>query len=77
MIIKINYISGQSEWLRLYERTALSRREASLRSALEWRSRDHMGTDSVRAKLPLYVPVSPSRVKLLAVIYGARSALRR
>ena len=40
---------------------ALSRREASLRPARARHSRDHMGTDSVRSKLPtLYVPMSPS-----------------
>ena len=44
----------------LHERTALSRREASLRPARARRSRDYLGTDSVRSKLPpLYVPVSP------------------
>ena len=47
----------------LHERTALSRREASLRPARARCSRDHLGTDSVRSKLPpLYVPVSPSPV---------------
>ena len=41
------------------------------------RSRGHLGTDSARFKLPpLYVPVSLSRMKL-AMICGARSALRR
>ena len=42
---------------------ALSRREASLRPARAQRSRDHVGTVSVRSKLPpLYVPVTPSPV---------------
>ena len=79
MIMNIDYISGQSEWLRPHERTALSRREASLRLARARRIRDHFGTDAVRSKLPpLYVPVNPSPVsRRLAVIYGDRSALRR
>ena len=48
-------------WLRLDERTALSRPGASVRPARARRSHDHFGTDSVRSKLPpLYVPVSPS-----------------
>ena len=56
----MNYISGQSEWFRLDERTALSRRGASLRPARARRSRDHFGIDSVWSKLPsLHVPVSP------------------
>ena len=47
----------------LDELTALSRREASTRSAHARRFRDHLGTDSVRSKLPpLCVPVSPSPV---------------
>ena len=47
----------------LHERAALSRREASLRPARARRSRDHLGVDSVRSKLPpLYPPVSPSPV---------------
>ena len=73
----INYISGQSERSRLHERTALSRREASLRPVCAWRSRDNLGTDSVPSKLsPLYRTRRLSRVKR-AVISGARSALRR
>ena len=56
-------MSGQSGWLRLHERTALSRREASLTPARERRSRDHFDIDSVRPKHPpLYVPVSMSPV---------------
>ena len=59
----MSYISGQSEWFRLDERTALSRPGASLKPARARRPRDHFGTDSVRSKLlPLYVPVSPSPV---------------
>ena len=59
----MNYISGHSEWLRLHERTALSRREDSLRLPRARHSRDHLGTDSVPSKLlPLCVPVSPSPV---------------
>ena len=38
---------------------ALSRREASIRPAHARRFRDHLGTDSVRSKLPaLFVPAS-------------------
>ena len=49
--------------LRLHERMALSRREASIRPAHARRFRDHLGTDTVRSKLPpLCVPVSPSPV---------------
>ena len=63
LLYNINYISGQSEWVRLDQLTALSRAGASLRPARARRSRDHFGTDSVRPKLPpLYVPVSPSPV---------------
>ena len=41
----------------------MSGREASLRPARARRSRDQLGTDSVRSKLPpLYVPVSPSPI---------------
>ena len=61
LLYNINYISGQSEWVRLDQLTALSRPGASLRPARACRSRDHFGTDSVRSKLPpLFVPVSPS-----------------
>ena len=49
--------------LRLHERMTLSRREASIRPAHARRVRDHLGTDSVRSKLPpLCAPVSPSPV---------------
>ena len=62
-LLNINYISWQSEWWMLHERTTLSRQEASLRPERERRSRDLLGTDSVRSKLPpQYVPVSPSPV---------------
>ena len=45
------------------ERMALSRREASIRPAHERRFRGHLGTDSVRYKLPqLCVPGTPSPV---------------
>ena len=45
--------------LRLHERMALSRREASLRPARARCSRSHFGTVSARSKLPpLCVPVS-------------------
>ena len=47
----------------LHERTDLSRGEASLRPARALRSRDHLGTYSIRSKLPPpYVPMSPSPV---------------
>ena len=52
-IIKIDYISGQSERLKLQERMALSRREASLRTARARGFRDSFGTDSILSKLPL------------------------
>ena len=69
-----NYISGQSEWLRLHERKVLSRREVSPTPARARRSRDHFGTDSVRCKLPpLYVPVSPLPVSREASRYLWRS----
>ena len=63
-IIKyVSRISGHREWLRLHERMALSRREASLTAARARRSRDHSGTVSVQYKLPSpYVLVSPSPV---------------
>ena len=48
--------------LRLHKRTALFRREASIRPARARRFRDHLGPDSVRSKLILRVPVSPSPV---------------
>ena len=50
-------------WLRLDERTALSRPVAYLRPAHACRSRNHFGTDSVGSKLPpVNVPVSPSPI---------------
>ena len=73
----MDYISGKSEWLRLHECMALSRREASLTPARVRRSRDLFGTVSVR--FPHYMRQLArrlSRVKL-AVICGTRSALRR
>ena len=63
--LSINYISRQSERLRLDERTALSRPGTPLRSGCACHSRDHYVTDWSRSKLPLpllYVPVSPSLV---------------
>ena len=58
---------------------ALSRREASIRPAHARRFRDHLGTDTVRSKLPpLCVPMSPSLVSREANRdCGARSDLRR
>ena len=44
ILYNINYICGQSEWLRLHERMALSRREASLMPARARRLPDHVGT---------------------------------
>ena len=50
----------------------------SLRLGCSRRFRDHFGTVSVRSKLPLYMPVSPSPVsRETSRDCGARSALRR
>ena len=76
---KVNYVSGDEEWWRLDERTALSPREAYIRPARVRRFRVQLGTDSVRSKLLHYMCQwvrRLSRVKQ-AVICGALSDLRR
>ena len=84
MIVDINHISGQSEWLRPHEPMILSHQEASLRPAHAWRSRDHFGTVSVRhcfspveafPTMCASKPVACPALSYVTVICGARSAL--